>query len=442
MSANMDLSKLPTDILFELLKVLTLPDAVSLLLTCTDMSHTPGFWISVLETMRKTSTLACPPHAELSQCNLETLRGLATLWLRLRKNWNQPSPKIIGSGVVTSVPTYTRPETDSEGTVTQIMAGGARPPTEFILAVPGTDILLLRVPKSEVTGTSDISTTGWQTHRHVATVTHEAGKAVGFTTSVSEVVEKQHIRGFLTETVVGTVGVANTESELKITKLRGATDANVDTITKIKLPAPFDAGKQSSVFTFKGHLYHLMEEDHSLQIRHISREQLNLRSETGFIEPSNLYSLSVPALKGQARSLYIPTTPLYGIGAVLVQWEWDGEIDIIFIPTTATNATDDGISSPLVFDANCVTQSVPGVPGPTRLDHSGCNLVLLVTFNLVHELVLVRYHPDTKKTSVHKLEAPDSALKDLFWGELYLDDSAGVIYILNKRGGIWTLRYV
>ncbi|KAJ6590083.1 hypothetical protein DFH09DRAFT_222100 [Mycena vulgaris] len=124
-------SDFPEDIILEVMNHLVLPDHMSLLTTCSSiyrLSQQRSFWISVLDTTRKTSTIACPRFTPLSEYNLESLKEFVFSWLRLQKNWSKPYPLIRQPATFTVL---------SE-------------PAEIILTVPGTDILLLHLKESGV----------------------------------------------------------------------------------------------------------------------------------------------------------------------------------------------------------------------------------------------------------------------------------------------------
>ncbi|KAJ7350724.1 hypothetical protein DFH08DRAFT_806723 [Mycena albidolilacea] len=94
---------LPTEIILEVVHFLELPDPISLVQfdqTCSylyALSDQHSFWISVLETTRMKSLIACPPYTDLSRFPLETLKSLVFSWKKLQYNWNQDFPQIVGS---------------------------------------------------------------------------------------------------------------------------------------------------------------------------------------------------------------------------------------------------------------------------------------------------------------------------------------------------------
>ncbi|KAJ7807800.1 hypothetical protein B0H14DRAFT_1528113 [Mycena olivaceomarginata] len=90
---------LPTEIFLEVVHFLELPDTISLIQTCSHfyaLSGQRSFWISVLETTRMKSPIACPPYTDLSRFPLETLKSLVFSWKKLQYNWNQDFPQIVG----------------------------------------------------------------------------------------------------------------------------------------------------------------------------------------------------------------------------------------------------------------------------------------------------------------------------------------------------------
>ncbi|KAJ7350727.1 hypothetical protein DFH08DRAFT_115953 [Mycena albidolilacea] len=120
---------LPTEIILEVVHFLELADTISLIQTCSYLYALSGqrsFWISVLETTRMKSPIACPPHADLSRFPLETLKSLVFSWKKLQYNWNQDFPQIVGPVTSTCFGT----------------------PLEILGSVQGTGILVLAMEDS------------------------------------------------------------------------------------------------------------------------------------------------------------------------------------------------------------------------------------------------------------------------------------------------------
>ncbi|KAJ7188920.1 hypothetical protein C8R46DRAFT_1024139 [Mycena filopes] len=347
----------------------------------------------------------------------------------------EPAFEIVGP--VRSTPTHLAPP-ESEGD------------TEFIVAVAGTDILLLRVadrlvcwdrriaepcqlPSLEshglivhVSSPLAVAATGefsvafltsndphrTATHGHFATITHDAGNAVSFTTIAFEIAVSniQLISAFIVEAGVGTekvpvggtVAISDGESELEITLWKQEEESQMSTL-RVKIDDEFSETKGAVAFTFKDHLYHLIEDDHSVKIHHISRRVLLSPSRTAPGTLSAVSTLEIPGPESAPGSRMLPSAPLYGVAAVFFRCQdWDKNMaQITFVPTTVTDAPEDGASSPLVFDTPCVSHSLQGYCSPVWLDHSGCNLVLVSN----NQLVLLRYHPDTQSISKHTLSS-------------------------------------
>jgi hypothetical protein len=73
------------------------------------------------------------------------------------------------------------------------------------------------------------------------------------------------------------------------------------------------------------------------------------------------------------------------------------------------------------------------------MDHSGFNVAMVVQSPL--RLVLLRYHPETRTTSVHTLAVPDTIeLNNL--SSVCVDDTAGAVHVVDRQGLISTLRYI
>ncbi|KAJ7821513.1 hypothetical protein B0H14DRAFT_2830889 [Mycena olivaceomarginata] len=471
--------QLPTDITLEVVKLLELPDPLSLLLTCSSLyklSNDNIFWISVLETTRKKYPIGCPVYADLSQYTLEALKGLVVSWMKLQHSWDQPSPKIVQP--VTSTPLSER--------------------ARIIFNVQGTDILVLAIegrvfcwdaklaasfpfPPIEIgghiTGVSDpadapstcsfailvepfhnhhiLNLGSGNSSRYVIVIRHANGKATSFTSQfsgVSQVDDDRDIESlFLTEDMVGRTVVMGSKEDCIVTI--GAVSGDnylADSTSVLKLHRPVSNGDFFVSFAYQGHLYNLLENDFSVEIHHISRKSL----QSGRCEESGLHSSEILSSDpdGSTPFCYLtPSAPSYGIGAVFVRRTWV-EPDVMntsftFLPSTLTHVLDDGVSSPLAFDSPCVTARISGDLnhlGLVWLDHSGFNLVAVIQPNPVDLstwLLLVRYHPDTRSISTHKLDVPDTIdLSNL--ESLCVDDTAGAVHLVDNEGILSTLRYV
>ncbi|KAJ6497468.1 hypothetical protein C8R45DRAFT_982972 [Mycena sanguinolenta] len=470
------LFELPTDILLEIVKLLELPNPLSLVITCSTLyrlSNERSFWISVLETTRRRAPIACSGYADLSQYDLEALKGLVVSWMKLQSNWDQPSPQIMQPVVSTRLPE----------------------PAQFIFLVQGTDILILTMggnvlcwdarlavpfafPAIEtggritrVSGPSESpgscstcfmailaehATDPPTAHRYVITIQHHNGKATSFTSRSSSVLIP-HGRYFeslvLTEDMVGTV-VARRDRETCIVTfgaINGDTRA-ADSTSILKLHRPVSTQDLTVTFTYQGHLYALLEDSLSVSIRHVSRK--TLQSGRWELEQTRVYSCAIPrSYVNSAPFCYMtPSSPSYGIGAVFTRLVWDGDVpstftSFTFVPTTLTHVSDDGVSSPLAFDSSCVTEHIPGVLAQLSLvwlDHSGFNVIAVIRpadWSERWALVLVRYHPETSSSSVHNLSVPDT-IDITNIDSVCIDDAAGVVYLMDREGILSTLRYI
>ncbi|KAJ7188950.1 hypothetical protein C8R46DRAFT_32787 [Mycena filopes] len=216
-------------------------------------------------------------------------------------------------------------------------------------------------------------------------------------------------------------------------------DSCADSTSVIQLPhtLPYQENMMLVSFTYQGHLYHLVEDGHSVQIQHISQKSLR----SGQCEQAGVYSSDILTYTNcHSTFSMIPTTPIYGVAAVFIRCA-DGETLITFLPNTLTHAFDDGISSPLAFGAPCVSQMVPGEYITMWLDHSGFNAALVVESATAPTLLLVRFRPETNSVSMHTLEVPDSI--DLYNPTVVcVDDAAGVVHLVDQVGIFSTLRYV
>ncbi|KAJ7736849.1 hypothetical protein B0H16DRAFT_1572818 [Mycena metata] len=457
---TLSLSTLPTDIILEVVKFLHLPDPLSLLSTCSyiyRLSNQRSFWLSVLETTRKKSPIACPRHTDLSQYTLDALKDLAISWLKLQTNWSRPFPRLAHPVTSTALPED----------------------VDIVFVVPGTDILLLSTARtvlcwdvklnepfplpaieingpvadvsapSEVPGITSVAflvpTSDIVERRHIVTITHEAGKALSFTGIYSEFScpSGPHYKSvFLTEDVVGTVVVVHGRRDCTFTvgAVTGSDD-QPDSISVLKLPHTFSYEREMIVsVAYKGHLYHLIEDGHSVQTQHIARNSLL----SGECEQAGLYTSNVlPAVVYDpfyTSFCMIPSTPQYGVGAMFAR-RTDTDLAISFVPAMLTSAVDDGLSSPLTFGAPSVSKIIQGKELSMWLDHSGFNAALVVQSATAINLLLLRYHPDTNRISQHTLEVPESIDLDAP-NAVCVDDTAGAVHLVDKQGVLSTLRYV
>ncbi|KAJ7108420.1 hypothetical protein C8R43DRAFT_962848 [Mycena crocata] len=106
----------------------------------------------------------------------------------------------------------------------------------------------------------------------------------------------------------------------------------------------------------------------------------------------------------------------------------DATLAFTFVLNTLTHAPDDGVTSPLAFDLPCLTD--------------GCNIAVVVCDHYDRaNLILVRYHPETRSTSSHTLDVPnDLDLYDM--NGVCVDDTTGAVHLVDKKGVFSTLRYV
>ncbi|KAF7362415.1 F-box domain-containing protein [Mycena venus] len=464
------LHELSADVLLEVVNLLELPDPLSLLLTCSSLyslSNERTFWIQILETTRRKSPIGCPLHADLSQYTLKTLKGLVVSWMKLQKNWGLPSPQIVQPVTSTRLSGPAKILANVQGTDILILNMGRNvmcwdpklvAPYPFSAIEVGV-ISLISVPV-EVPGVCTVALLAEQTqdtaNRHVITIKHEERKAISFTTEFSEVsVPRSEFNSLiLTEDVVGTIVARDGQEDCTVAA--SAVNSSVplsDFTSVLKLDRSIATFSDlMDCFSYKGHLYSLLEDGVSVRIQHISRNSLH----SGYCDESARYISDVLFPKGGPFELshpigsLMPSTPLYGISAVFVHLEWNSDstdakafTSFTFVPNTLTHTSDDGISSPLAFGSPSVMEYVPGTLRNRLVwaDHAGCNVLAVIWYNSVPSLLLVRYHPDTKSTSVHTLTVPEGThLNDL--NGLCVDDTAGVVHLLDEEGLFSTLRYV
>ncbi|KAF8161727.1 hypothetical protein K438DRAFT_1859339 [Mycena galopus ATCC 62051] len=468
---TLTLYTLPTDILLDVLDYLRLPDHLYLLLKCSTLYHRlsneRGFWISIISTTIKKS---CPLHADLSKRTLGEVKGLVVSWLKLQYNWNQPFPQMFQTVTYTRLSSVAEIISNVQGTDILVLNmegkifcwdvelatpfpfpaietnGGHVTCISAPLVTPGVFSLTVRL---DTFGTF-ISPTA---HRYVITIKHENKKAISFTTRFPELevslLYDRHESLFLTEDVVGSISRGHDARycTIKFGTVRGDNRRpHSEHVVNLSHSRRGNNYRLDASFTYKGHLYHLYQVNFLVQIQHVSRDSLR----SGHCEPSGRYNLRLGSSRecGRNGCFVIPGTPFYGISAVFV-CEWTGDTDcytsFTFLPNTLTHAWDAGESSPLAFDAPSVTEHVLGrLTGPRlAIDHTGFNVAAILQSGPKHEnpprLVLVRYHPETRTTSVHTLIVPAYIdLDDLT--SVCVDSTTGAIHLADNY--LLTLRYV
>ncbi|KAF7350956.1 F-box domain-containing protein [Mycena sanguinolenta] len=436
----MILSELPTDILFEIVKLLPLPDPLALLLTCRSLnalSNALSFWISVLKTTRKRSPIACSPDTDLSQFPLPRLKNLAISWLQLQHNWNQPLPRVV------------RPP---------ISHRLFKPEAEIIYAVQGTDILVLTsgdcvfcwdvflgvpFPSAIYTGgeitqnagsdlpgvcyvavIATMSTAAHDVRRgYIMTIKHEGGKVTSITSECSQISTPQlDLESlFVAGDMVGTIGsMEHSEDCLVAVDGVGGENRLPTSNNTLKLHRSISEHAFLVCIPYQGHLYILLEDASSVQIHHISRKSLRAGRQEECGRYYSKINLSYPNFEPLCYT--VPSTPFYGVTATFVRlhWNFQNETALVtsftFLLNILTDAHDDdsGTVSPLEFAPDCVTEYVPGQLVDITLiwqDHSGLDVTAVIQPNDLFEpprLILVRYHPETKSTSVHDFIVPDT----------------------------------
>ncbi|KAJ6491635.1 hypothetical protein C8R47DRAFT_435613 [Mycena vitilis] len=296
----MILIDLPKDILLEVVKFLELPDPLSLLLTCSSiytLSNQRGFWISILETTRAKSPIACPQHADLSLYGSKALKVLVVSWMKLQDNWNKPFPQIRWPAIW-----YTR-----------FVA-----PTQIVFNVQGTEIIVVndgtvycwdaesmqRLPfpaievgpnrrsigsvSAPIEGpgvwtlaflADRLNTAGLSvTHLYIITIKHDGGKVTSFTNECHQlsVTQGTHFHPvFLTEDVAGTVVAGNNQDccIISVGPLSALRCPLPSTIV-LKLHRPVSDHDLVATCVYKGHLYILLDDPTSVYIYHIPRKSL------------------------------------------------------------------------------------------------------------------------------------------------------------------------
>ncbi|KAF7325283.1 F-box domain-containing protein [Mycena venus] len=298
----------------------------------------------------------------------------------------------------------------------------------------------------------------YTTYRYVLTIKHEDGKVRDLGHEFCEVLapDGPHYESlFLTEDLVGFIVTENGQDNSIITvSAVNSDDCLRNSVSLLKLHRFSTNNELMMSFPFKGHLYVVLEDGQSVQIQHISRKSLR----SGHCEECGVYTSEIRSYRDFIDFLpfcfMIPSTPFYGVSAVFIRVEAHGEdednstpgiISFTFLTCTLTHAFDDGVSSPLAFDSPCVTEYVRGrLVDDTNLvwmDHAGLNVITVVVYDDIPRLVVVRYHPDMKYTTIHYLNTPDTInLGNL--EAVWIDGAAGTVYLADKQDLLFTLRYI
>ncbi|KAK7057718.1 F-box domain-containing protein [Favolaschia claudopus] len=456
------LSQLPSDIILEIVTCLDLPDVVSLVLVRFQLLSTQrSFWISVLETTRRTYPLACSPDADLSRFTLEALKQLASSYQKLQLNWKRAEPQLVRAMVSNPLP-------DSE-------------PAKFLVNIQGTDVFVLEkgtqvfcwnyklaqlspFPPVEVgyiqllfptqhpgiCSVCVLAQNASSLQTSVLTITHELGKVTSFTSEVFEapVLEGDLRSLFAIEGVVGLIQLVEAQSYSTIS-FCSTRDIEPRLYHTLKLPRSMSTSMDllSDCITYKGHLYSLIEDGYSVQIQHVSRKDLV----SGYCRSAGEYSCDIvppPLVIGTAVCSMTSSTASYGLCAVFVRVERDDEKNMnctsfTFVPTSLTHSVDDGLSSPLAFDSPCVTHRVDGILEDVNIAWLGNNGLAVVTDlpTQPHKLTLLRYHPVDKSVSQHLLNVPENLDLSILEA-ICVDEATGSLYLTTQDGLFSTLEYV
>ncbi|KAJ7198517.1 hypothetical protein GGX14DRAFT_573394 [Mycena pura] len=285
--------------------------------------------------------------------------------------------------------------------------------------------------------------------RHVVTIEHEEGEPISFS-SVFSLVDAPSVphfeTSFVTEDLVGSVVVEDTEDSCLIRTCKiSSIGLAPDSTSLVKLHRKvFDTHDLALCFVYKGHLYDSVEEGVSIQIQHISRNSLT----SGHCKESGLSVRSIGDRSNYRPFCFIlPSTPFYGISAAFIHFNESFNLDsmkVIFLPSTATHAPDDGEASPLAFASSCKIAYICGRPLNVSLvwmDHSGFNVTVVVDAFEGPALMHVRYHPEMASTSVHKLQVPETINLHTLKA-VCVDHTAGTVHVVDDRGVFSTLYYV
>ncbi|KAJ7072863.1 hypothetical protein C8F01DRAFT_1105514 [Mycena amicta] len=476
MAQSLLLSQLPVEIILEVVGKLSLSDALSLVSTCSSLYTLSGqrsFWILILTESRLETPLLCPPYADLSQFSLEKLMGLAFSRLRLEANWSNSFPQVKrrakaiefgekveilstlqGTGLaLLHLPDSQKlmcwdteagsPEPVLPGIKTNGRIVGVSAPFEL----PGVSYVGVLIMQSEPPYT---------TERHIVTIRHADKNVTSFSTkfSFTTTPNGHYFESlFLTLDVVGTVFVENLHDRCMVSFTPiDRMDSSVQSESHIHLPQHISNDRDLTVcFAFHGHLYNLIENSELVRIQHISRKSLS----SGRCEETTLFTANVGESALRPFCFILPSNPVHGIAAAFIHAtfdENDEKIQVIFLPAHLTYASeDDGELSPLAFPPECEIANIIGRPADISLvwmDHSGCNVVLVVDdFGGYPEVqdgrafLLVRYNREWPLTTVHLLGLPLD-INVYHVTAVSVDDTTGAVHLVDEEGVFTTLYYV
>ncbi|KAJ6631422.1 hypothetical protein B0H10DRAFT_1978682 [Mycena sp. CBHHK59/15] len=441
-------SDLPPDVVLEVVQYLTLPEPIHLFLTCSSLyslSTHRSFWISILETTRATSTIACPRHDDLSEHTLESLKHLVFSWLRLQDNWSRPEPRIAQP----------------------VTSAALSEPAQIVFTVQGTDILVLYMRESGTLLCWDVEANAPFPLPRI----HSSGRITGvsepcesygvcsnalLTMSFPFSIAHRHIYPpgayfescFVTEDLTGSVVVTDQEDYCTITARSIADDRpSEDHVSSMKMPCEVSGdGHQTFCFTHADHLYIVLEDGASAHIQRIPCGAL--LSGPPSHAPAHHAVAPLPTLAGTGPHspfcFILPSTPACGVAAVFVH--------VLAAPAPPTTCftfllADAHPAAPLAFRAG-VTALVPGHVfredmALLWMDHGGAHVVVVMDSrgDGVPALVLVRLDRAKGMAAVHRLMVPEDVdLRGL--DGVSVNETAGAVHLIHRNNVLSTLWYV
>ncbi|KAJ7061468.1 hypothetical protein C8F01DRAFT_1369005 [Mycena amicta] len=289
-------------------------------MTCTRfhaLTNERSLWISVLNTARLFTTLACSPHTDLSRSlySLSRLKKIALHNLKLEASWARKRP----------TPSPGKPP---------LTTNFSEPP-KIMSIVQGTDIMLLHFPQRREIVRWDkkagktfpfppIPISGGITDvaepfdsdgvSIVAFVTLEAASGTRHAHILKSRLEASI---FVSEDMVGCVDVLPGDYATLLVSPRGvAARLSEDRSHKIKLPSPIHEQTVLRCFIYKGHLYNVFEDGVTTEIQHFSRNTIR----SGRIEQCQSWTCDIPSSDCLGLlCCMLPSTPFYGVGAVFAR---------------------------------------------------------------------------------------------------------------------------
>ncbi|KAF8161332.1 hypothetical protein B0H34DRAFT_700475 [Crassisporium funariophilum] len=482
-----DLSKLPGDVLFYVLRFLDLRDSIAFSLVCSTthaLSQKRTFWITALQNARLTRPIACTFHEDLTKHDLQSLKRIALHTLRLERNWSLVEPQIIGP-------------------VKAVKLGV--PALDVIFQVPGTELYLLHSRVTGMVACWDIGqakavTTPIYVARRILDVSpgqDERGKfSMGLLASdgeeptlhnilvvvciqydqpevtVKAVLQHTfepfmyHWAVFMTKEIVGVIRcdseITNIDASIELIVFNNTTGRKTIIATDI-LREGFPFAGQSGTSTLNGDVFILVEHKNESYVYHCPRKYLPTDDNRSCPTSSSLRCMEDRAAtiwsQGDADRLEtegaLSADPYYGVPGVSLHrfvFLEDGTNHVemstmqIRFWTGPTVGNDGRPVRPHLKATHHVNltgtlqDSLDSSWQLMLLPHSGRKVLLVLNVQGRVYLHLISFDRETCSSTVHLLNIPPFIDISFIYG-LSLDDHRGVVSLLDSNGWLYAIPY-